>query len=471
MIAAADGSATGLRARAGAITSALLFGAFVLLILLSPLPLGGEFPAGWSALSVTAGVLLLVWTGLAAVGVEPVRLPITAIAWIAVPFALALVWIGLQGAGWTPQAWHHPIWSEARTALGRPVDSRITVDAFATGSGALRLLAFAAVFWLALQFGRERARARLMLIAFVLAQAAYAAYGLAMEFAGEPYILWIEKEKYRDVVTATLRNRNNYATLVGLGLVAATGLLWHRLRQREPASWRHRLRRWILGLSRQGWLLAAWLVMMTALLLTESRAGLASTLLGLAVLAGLVAAISGSRRRSIAIAGLVGLLALAPLAISGEGLGNRLAHVAQDSRSRIGLYEEARRAIGDAPLLGFGSGTYPQVYYLYYDPQRGLQYPARYAHNTYLENALELGIPAAALLFLAALAALFGCLRGVFRRRRDRVYPIVAVAAGALGAAHATVDFSLQIAAVAFAWCVLVGIGLAQSRSSREDPA
>ena len=45
------------------------------------------------------------------------------------------------------------------------------------------------------------------------------------------------------------------------------------------------------------------------------------------------------------------------------------------------------------------------------------------AHNTYLEVALELGIPAAAALFLAIGAACAYCAIGVRRRRRDAVYP------------------------------------------------
>ncbi len=448
--------------------AALVFWGFLVLVLLAPLPLGGEFPAGWSVLAVASGLLLLAWTALVASGAEPVRVSMRTILWIAVPYALALVWIGVQAAGWTPPAWHHPIWSEARNALGREVVGRISVDGYATGSGALRLLALGAVFWMALQYGRDRAKAGVMLTAFVGAQAAYAVYGLAMEFAGEPFILWIEKEKYRDVVTATLRNRNNYATLVGLGLVAATGMLWTRLRQRATdSSFRLRLRRLIDDLGRHAWLLAAWLVMITALFLTDSRAGVACTLLALMVLAGLFATMARSRGRSLLLAGLVAIATLLPLTLSSQGISTRLARITQDSQSRIDLYVEARHAIESAPLLGFGSGSYPMVYYLYYTPDRWLQHPARYAHSTYLENALELGIPAAAALFLAAAAAVFICLRGVFRRRRDRAFPAIAVAASILVAAHATVDFSLQIFAVGIAWSFLIGLGIAQSRSSR----
>jgi hypothetical protein len=61
--------------------------------------------------------------------------------------------------------------------------------------------------------------------------------------------------------------------------------------------------------------------------------------------------------------------------------------------------------------------------------------------------------------------ALF-CLRGVFARRRDRMFAITGFCAVVLVAVHSTVDFSLQIPAVGLSLATLLGIGLAQSRSS-----
>ena len=59
------------------------------------------------------------------------------------------------------------------------------------------------------------------------------------------------------------------------------------------------------------------------------------------------------------------------------------------------------------------------------------------------------------------------CWVGIRRRRRDRIYPAIGVAATALVAAHSTVDFSLQIPAVAVSYAFLLGLGCAQSFSTR----
>ncbi|MFP6563251.1 MAG: hypothetical protein VCC68_02065, partial [Myxococcota bacterium] len=93
----------------------------------------------------------------------------------------------------------------------------------------------------------------------------------------------------------------------------------------------------------------------------------------------------------------------------------------------------------------------------------------RRAHSTYLENALELGIPAAVALFASIGTCAGYCWLGIGRRRRDRIYPAIAVAATALVAAHSTVDFSLQIPAVAVSYAFLLGLGCAQSFSTRRS--
>jgi hypothetical protein len=55
---------------------------------------------------------------------------------------------------------------------------------------------------------------------------------------------------------------------------------------------------------------------------------------------------------------------------------------------------------------------------------------------------------------------------GVFQRRRDGIYPAIAVAATVLVGVHAVVDFSLQIPAVAVTYAAILGMGVAQSFST-----
>lgn len=52
-------------------------------------------------------------------------------------------------------------------------------------------------------------------------------------------------------------------------------------------------------------------------------------------------------------------------------------------------------------------------------------------------------------------------------RRKNRIYPLVGIGTTMLVGAHSSMDFSLQIPAVALTYSVLLGITLAQSFSSR----
>jgi len=291
-----------------------------------------------------------------------------------------------------------------------------------------------------------------------------------VQFSGSDKILWMDKWAYRGVVTSTFVNRNSYATYAGLTLVCAFSLLLVRLGGvlRTNAPGRVKLRLALDRLLGSGApLFVAMLVIATALLLTASRAGTSSTLLGLLVLLWTALLARTIPRRQTA--GLLLLLLLAGagvLAISGENLVQRLARTETQELTlggRGSLYAVTVRAIGDAPLRGTGYGTFLDVFPLYRDER--VQGPIIWdkAHNTYLENALELGIPATVALSAAVLGCARCCWLGIRRRRRNRIYPALGVATTALVAVHSTVDFSLQIPAVGVTYAFILGIACAQS--------
>jgi len=151
--------------------------------------------------------------------------------------------------------------------------------------------------------------------------------------------------------------------------------------------------------------------------------------------------------------------------MSGANLAQRLTRTDSEelTRGRGAVYSLVVRAIGDAPLLGTGYGSFRDVFPLYRDATVDGPRAWEQAHNTYLENALELGIPAAVALWGAVLGCARCCWLGVRLRRRNGFYPAVGVAATALVAAHSTVDFSLQIPAVSVTYAFILGIACAQS--------
>jgi O-antigen ligase len=129
---------------------------------------------------------------------------------------------------------------------------------------------------------------------------------------------------------------------------------------------------------------------------------------------------------------------------------------------RLPIYQDTLAMIADRPLLGHGYGSYGTSFLRYQERAAG-PFIIDKAHNTYLEHAAELGIPATVLLYLAPLLLVLFCLRGAFVRRKEKIYPLLAVSATVLVAVHSLMDFSLQIPAVAVTYAMILGMGTAQS--------
>jgi len=450
----------------------LVFWPFLAVVLLTPLPFASVSVWAWAPLAALTALLLAGWSffvalGAASVAVAPARLGLPALL-----FAAVIAWIALQMAPFTPAGWHHPVWSRASNVLGSPLAGSITIDRPATAAGLVRLLWYGAVFWLALQLCRNQTFARRALAGLTLAASLYAAYGLAIEFSGARMVLWQAKFAYLDNVTSTFINRNSYATFAGIGLIAMTAMIARRLtyapiRQGSTGS---RAAAGLVFLFGHGWhLLLGWAVVVTALLLTDSRAGVVCSFIGLLVF---LAAAGQARRRArwsfFWVLGPVLVALTGFFAISGDVVGKRLIRSLGATDLRFDIFDVTLGAIAKAPLLGMGSGTFEQAFELIRPEKFTYAGTVVRAHNTYLENALELGIPAAAALTLAVVLLAVVCMRGIRRRRNDAYYPALGLAASVLVGLHSLVDFSLQIPAVSVTYAFVMGLACAQSWGSRE---
>jgi len=441
----------------------------VALVVLAPLPFASVHPWAWSTMAVVTGALLIAWAVRHVVSGEPVPVHPRRIRVPLALFALVVAWVLLQTVPWVPEGWKHPVWDEAARALGRDLPGAVSVNPGETLEALTRLLAYAGIFWLALQHGRDPARARQGFVAVALAGLAYAGYGLVVEFTDARMVLWYPKTAYVRDLTSTFVNRNNYATYAGLGLVVTVALLIDLAGKAYsgPGIRRERARRTLARLAERGWLLAvAAVVIAMALLLSNSRGGFLSSCAGLLALL-LAAARSRTLqlRRALALSAVVLLAGSAFFVLSASRVADRLVATDVAEEERLDIWRSTVQGIEDNRWLGFGYGTYSEAFRLYRDEDLTKVYVM--AHSTYLELAFELGIIFAAMLVAAVGALAASCLAATARRRRDAVYPMVGVAATFLVAAHATVDFSIQIPAVAVTFAFVLGIGCAQSWSTR----
>jgi len=445
----------------------IAFIAFLALLFLAPIPYALVPPLPQAA-ALTAIWVLVVWTAIvrwmsgADSGLRSVR-------WEAAALVVLAAWICVQMLP-LGGSLAHPLWAELPVWLGRDLGGSISLSPELTFEALMRLLAYGGLFWLVLQFGQDRRQAMIILAVVVATGWLNALYGIVNYILGNETVLLASRVAYTDDVTGTFVNRNSAAAFFGLCLLPGVAYLAGALltssrssrgrsRSERISALQRKLERAFLGI-------AVLAVPGSALLMSPSRAGTLSVVAAVVIVLALTAATTakGSRGTWIAVAGL-GLVILVGIIFGSERLASRLEAGGLSLDDRAVAYQALWRAIQDSPFLGFGFGSFERSFYLYMPASLSTLFDR--AHNDWLEGVAGLGW-IGALLLNAILASLtVRSLFGVFRRRRDRLFCIAAVAASLQLAIHSFVDFSLQIPAVTFVFIVLLALGVAQSSSSR----
>ena len=391
----------------------------------------------------------------------------------ALAFAVVCVWSLIQVGSFIPTGYQHPIWQMAREALGVDLPGSISVNRDATAIALSRFVTCGLVFWLALQLCRQATRARRLARAIAIIAGLYATYGI-LQFFLFPRAPFSGSDKldYVDSVTSSFINRNSYATYAGLGLMATlavvASLYLHRGGLQTVGFGREVAHFIALTIGSGGLWIGCAFIVAVALILTGSRGGSFATLGGLFSFL----LLAGVRGRDNAVSLGFGLL-MGGLAVGaaffnfGDFLADRLTTNGLASDDRLAVYSLTWLSIADASLLGFGGGTFQEIFPMYRDNTIDFINSWDKAHNSYLELLQGLGVPVASLL-LAAIVLLFGrCVLAALTRRHSIAAPLAASAATVIVGLHAFVDFSMQIQAVALTWVALLGAGTAQSWSSK----
>ncbi|MGR8933637.1 MAG: O-antigen ligase family protein [Gammaproteobacteria bacterium] len=442
----------------------MIINLLLLIVTLSPLPFGSNRPWAWSLISLLLALLTLAFcTHLikrkSHPGLDEIKASV-------VLFVLVLLWVAFQASGLPPVAWHHPIWDSAGRVLGMPLHAAISLNPEQTYSALMKLLGYGLVFVLAFHYCRSFEIARRVFRCLSWGGFLYATYALIVYFGDFNTILWYPKWSSIGDATATFINRNNYATYAGLTLLCSVALLLDELSSSSHYDFSGF---WGMQMLLELLITRSWLPLLilcttgTALLLAHSRGGFLSTLAATCALLAVLNINRQSRHIPVA-AGLLGacLVALTVFLSGGKAVMERIDQLSLESETRDEVYRLTLSAIADNPWLGIGYGAFEDGFRLYKNETvAALRYDK--AHNTYLENMFELGVPVALMLFAAVFRLAWVCLRGVFRRRRHWAYPATGFAASVLVAVHSVTDFSLQIPAVAMTYALLLGTACAQA--------
>jgi len=444
----------------------------LLTLAVAPIPLGGNRDWAWSPLAALVGLTLLVDSlGRIAGRRASPALPREMVISMA-GVGIAILWAAFQLLPLPSFGAVNSLLSSSAEALGQSASRRMATGAEEAITGIMRLLTYCGVFWLSAQFCRDSRFARRLAWTIVASAVLITLYGLAMQIDnGSCIVLNIAKAPIGSscAFSGTFRNPDHYAAFAGLGAIVCIAEIQRRLLRIDPSSmnFRLRLRARLAALSASGVAGGASILLIGGLFLSGSKGGAASFLVAVVAL---VAVLNfASRRRSWATLVSVitiSLLVVAVGAIGGEMLAIRLLQFfAHGDSDRLAIYSASLQAIGLRPFAGWGLGSFEGIYTVLQPFSVKLIYTQ--AHNTFLESAVELGIPVAFCLVGGIVLLVLRCLVGVFQRSRDIHYPAMAVGCAVVVGVHSLFDFSLQIPAVAIGFSALLGMGWAQSRSSR----
>lgn len=453
-------------------TSELVFFALIFFVALIPLPFGANLPWVWSISFLYTIVIILLFSVKELLEEEPVsEFAARRLTQPVIIMGVVILWVWVQNIAHFLGIVANPIWVVSEPFLGRELNRSITIDSFETSESVIKIITSIFIFFLSACYSFDEKKAKVFTNYFVVFTSLYSAYGLIVFLGGFDSILWFDKIYYKNDLTSTFINRNNFATYSGLGLIVSF-LMFAQITQKY-AILGHSFRQVIIRImAREIYLfwtaVIGMLLNASALLLTHSRAGALSTLAGLvvAVFCLRFSKLMPEKFTSwIAIFAVIGAILI--FSLSGENIVQRFDFFDRDLNWRTSLYMQVWEGIKTAPLTGYGFGTFKQGIRLFSVPNTAWA-TWSFAHNTYLELAFTIGILGATVMLTGIGIIIFHIIRGVKNRRRCQIYPIMGLAVATLIGLHSLVDFSAQIPAVGWSFSFLLGIAWAQSWSSQK---
>jgi O-antigen ligase len=174
---------------------------------------------------------------------------------------------------------------------------------------------------------------------------------------------------------------------------------------------------------------------------------------------------SVEQREAILVFGA--LLVAAAFVVFGDVLIGKIARQGLQDENRIAVYAITIGSIINVPLLGYGYGTFADVFPMFRDQSVSTWGMWEQAHNTYLEVFQGLGLLFGSMLVGCVVLLVLRCVKGAMARQESEEIPCVAASVAFLLGVQALVDFSLQMQAIAITFMAVLGAGVAQSMSSR----
>jgi O-antigen ligase len=435
--------------------------AWVIIILLSlvPLPFGSVHGFSWGFFATFTGLLALIYAlSMQRIG-EQWRYPLTSLGTPAVLFGAMVVYLLIQILPIGLLTGPIEIVSSGVTVLS---GNTISVAGDMTFLMLMRQLTYGLFFFLVLQVTYNDTRRRFLLDAVLVIIVAYGVLAIVSLQTGDT-VLGIAKTAYSGSATGPFVNRNSFATFLGFGAIIALAQIGRRVVDqvdRHPHDG-------LVGGNVSTIILygIAYALLIAVIVATQSRMGIAASVVGSLVVAVVVATRAlKSRRVFLLVLGIGMLAALSGPLLFGEALFDRLFDIETSSVNRSELYGQVLQLIGMRPLTGFGGGSFELAFPLVHQEPVSTVFSWDKAHNTYLTLWSELGLLFGSLPMVMVVLVGIRLIRSLRSGQSNWMAQTIALGTLAQVGLHSLVDFSLEIQANTFMFVVLIAAGLSASR-------
>ena len=245
-------------------------------------------------------------------------------------------------------------------------------------------------FWVCVSLGRDRKGFKGMVWVLVGFGLFEALYGVTQALIPQLGIWWVSSEySGLGLSRGTYINRNHFAGLMGMLWPVALGMTLARGEWEGRKGVKAMLSEGYVG--KQLIIFVIVVLMVLALIFSQSRAGIVGAFLGMAIFLGLLRTASGRFRWGFRV---IIMLLIALVAVYGGRMGfdqimDRFLQLETGAGGRMDIWEPTWEMVVDHPV-GIGLGSYEIVEPVYVDPGRdGIRY--FHAHNDYLQLLVEAG--------------------------------------------------------------------------------
>ncbi len=294
-----------------------------------------------------------------------------------------------------------------------------------------------------------------------LSAVSVAGFGIVQYFTSNGKFFWFYEHPFTNtssVLKAGFTSRNHFAHFLVLGF--AMLLAWALLERQSKSGRSHAHRSQMSRRGKAGldfsnavsWILVAMLLVVgCSILASLSRGGILALGTVVLVAALIYARIGLLSSNHLLVGGLMLVMAMAALSISGkyDALSSRLDNLTSQDVSAIDsmasrqtIWTANLAAIKEGWLTGSGAGTHRFIYPVYLTEPAELEYT--HAENGYLQIATENGLPGLVLLVTSILVCCYWCVSSLRHARGNFKMQIMIggiAAALAASAVHSLVDF------------------------------